>query len=851
MRGTYEEFCMFSLTHNRLRWTIIGAIILIAIIILTVKFNIFVDQYTTSCIGDQSRTIGIIDSDEPLTQSFVPEKRRLSFIEVRVATYSEGEETGQMMFSLVDPEGTVLKRQTVSLAEVRDNSYLRLTTDLVLDRSTEYTIHLKAVDVQSERSPVVWVSGASEGAQTTVSIPDTYSGKDLQINAQYGYKQTNYPAFFISLFLLLLCGLAAATDIRWSAKQLKIASVSVLLIMPFVSFLVVEILNDFSVFGKQPQAYIVNYIFYLLIYLLLFSLINRLRISIIAANLLIYTVAVFNYYKILFRGEPAQLWDIVTIRTAVNVSGQYPLLLSSALVLTFLSLLLISVFVAKLDFSPRNKRVRVTGAIASFVLIVALVLSLFATDRYQITRLSFMQKLGITNNVWNQPANYSQNGLLLALTMNAQDLIVKTPDGYSREKILAIEDDIGARAGSIQEDRMIHPIARNAAEAAGHFTFPEKPVRPNIIAIMCESYTDLTDIAPFETNRSVNEYVSSLKEDTIRGALDVSTYGGGTANSEFEFLTGNSMAFLPSGSVPYLQYVDEKSGSLAWILKDNGYSTVAVHPYLGSGWSRPQAYERLGFDRFVTIDDFDSPEYIREYISDKSSFDKVIELFEQKGDSPIFVFNVTMQNHGGYGESHANFTEDVRLNEYPGRFPETEQYLSLIGRTDEAVQGLIDYFSACDEPTIILFFGDHAPSMKNGFLETLLDSSMADLPPETMQKLYRTEYFIWANYDIVEAQDRDLSTNYLSTVLLDTAGIELPGYNVYLKDLYGQYPAISTMGVMDALGYRYDCVSAVPDEDGMLENYSCLIYNNLFGKEEREASVFDDPMPVQPPATED
>jgi hypothetical protein len=141
--------------------------------------------------------------------------------------------------------------------------------------------------------------------------------------------------------------------------------------------------------------------------------------------------------------------------------------------------------------------------------------------------------------------------------------------------------------------------------------------------------------------------------------------------------------------------------------------------------------------------------------------------------------------------------------------------------------------------------------MKNGFLETILDSSMADLPPETMQKLYRTEYFIWANYDIVEAQDRDLSTNYLSTVLLDTAGIELPGYNVYLKDLYGQYPAISTMGVMDALGYRYDCVSAVPDEDGMLENYSCLIYNNLFGKEEREASVFDDPMPVQPPATED
>ncbi|MBN1775796.1 MAG: LTA synthase family protein [Clostridiales bacterium] len=842
---------MFSLTHNRLRWTIIGVIILVAIIILTVKFNIFVDQYTTSCIGNQSRTMGVIDSDQPLTQSFIPEKRRLSFIEVRVATYSESEETGQVLFTLVDPEGIILHRQAVPLAEVRDNSYLRFKTDLVLDRNTEYTIHLQAIDVQAERSPVVWVSGASTGAQTTVSIPDTYTGSELQINAQYGYQQTNYPAFFIALLLLLLCGLAAATDLRLSAKQLKKTSTAVLLVMPLISFLVVEILNDFSLFGKQPQAYIVNYIFYLLIYLLLYALINRLRISVIAANLLIYTVAVINYYKILFRGEPVQLWDIVTVRTAVNVSGQYPLLLSSALVLTFLSLMLISVFIAKLDFSTQNRKFRMMGGVASFMLIVALILSLFATDRYQITRLSFMQKLGITNNVWNQPANYSKNGLLLALTMNAQDLIVEMPDGYSREKIILLEDEIKDRAASRSEDRMIRPVARNAAEAAIELAPPEQPVRPNIIAIMCESYTDLTDIAPFETNQSVNDHISSLKEDTIRGALHVSTYGGGTANSEFEFLTGNAMAFLPGGSVPYLQYVDERTGSLAWTLKDNGYSTVAVHPYLGSGWSRPQAYERLGFDRFVTIDDFDDPEYIREYISDKSSFDKVIELFEQKGDAPIFVFNVTMQNHGGYGESHANFTEDVRLSEYPGRFPETEQYLSLIRRTDGAVQDLIDYFSACDEPTIILFFGDHAPSMKNGFLETILDSSMADLSAEDMCKLYRTEYFLWANYDIVEAQDRDMSTNYLSTLLLDTAGIELPGYNVYLKDLYGKYPAISTMGIIDALGHRYDCVSAAPDEGGMLENYSYLIYNNLFGKEEREASVFDEPVPVYMPAAED
>ncbi len=843
---------MFSITHNRLRWTIVSVITLILIVILTVKFDIFVDQSTASCIGEQSRTIGVIDADQPLTQSFVPEKRRLSFVEVRVATYSEPDESGQMLFTLTDSHGVVLSRQTVPLAQVRDNSYLRFNTDLVLDRTAEHTINLQAIEVRSERSPMVWVSNASGESQTEISIPGTYSGTELQINAQYGYEQTNYPAFFISLLLLLLCGLAALSDVRFSDKQQKAVSVAVLLFMPAVSFFVVEILNDFSVFGKHVLVYIINYVFYLLIYLLFFVLINRLRISVIVATLLIYTVAVINYYKILFRGEPVQVWDIVTVRTAINVSGQYPLLLSSALVLTFLSLLLIAIMVSKFDVSTTSVRLRALGGLLTFSMILGLVFSLFATDRYQITRLSFMQKLGITNNVWNQPANYSKNGLLIALTMNAQDLIVEIPDGYSADKIDSLEYAIESLSEDIREKVMIAPIAKNPAElAAGDLILPEKAVRPNIIVVMCESYADLTDIAPFETSRSANDFITSLQTDTISGELYVSTFGGGTANSEFEFLTGNSMAFLPGGSVPYLQYIDEKSGSLAWILKQNGYSTVAVHPYLESGWSRPEAYERLGFDRFISIDDFSDPEYIREYVSDKSSFDKVIELYEQKGDEPIFVFNVTMQNHGGYGESHENFQNDIRLSEYPGRFPETEQYLSLIRETDEAVQGLVDYFSSCEEPTIILFFGDHAPSMKNGFYETILNRSMSELSAEEMQKLYRTEFFIWANYDIVEAQDRDMSTNYLSTALLETAGIEMPGYHYLLKELYDNYPVISTMGVFDSLGRRYDCVSALPDEDGMLLGYSYLIYNNLFGKEERRAPVFDDPLPVYLPAAAD
>lgn len=840
---------MFSLTHNRLRWAIVGTLALIVVIVLTVKFDIFVDHSATSCIGEQSRTIGELSDETPLIQSFIPEKRHLTFIEYRIATYTEGEEPGQILFTLSDPERVVLLERIVPLSEVKDNAYLRFDTDLVLDRNTEYTVALRAIGARSDRPPVAWVSEASEGCQTDISIPGAYSGPEFQVNAQYGFSRINFPAYFVSLGMILLCVIAALTDLRFEEKGRKRAGWAVLFVMPAISFLIVEILNDFSFFGKNIQVYIVNYIFYLLIYLFSFWAINRLKISVIVANLLIYTIAVINYYKILFRGEPVQIWDIVTVRTAINVSGQYPLLLSSALVLTFLSLLMVGIVVAKIDFSAKNKRERVIGVLTTFALTIGLVAALFATDRYQITRLSFMQKLGITNNVWNQPANYSKNGFLLALTMNAQDLIAKTPEGYRADRISEIGQQMAQRKETLEGRAMIVPIARNAADIAFDGRGSAESVdRPNIIVIMCESYANLSDVANFETNIEYDEYINALSTDTIRGPLYVSTFGGGTANSEFEFLTGNSMAFLPGGSVPYLQYIDEKSGSLAWTLKGNGYSTLAVHPYLESGWSRPKVYERLGFDRFISVDDFDRPEYIREYISDRSSFDKVIELFENKGDSPVFIFNVTMQNHGGYGEIHENFSEDVRLSEYPDRFPETEQYLSLIRETDEAVNDLIDYFSRCDEPTIVLFFGDHLPGMKNGFYETILGEGMSDLSAATMQKLYRTEYFLWANFDIAEANNRSMSTNYLSTLLLETAGIEMSEYHLFLKELYGQYPVISTMGVIDSTGVRMDCISAIPDGDGKLRDYSYLIYNNLFGKKERATYIFDEPARTVPTA---
>ena len=247
-------------------------------------------------------------------------------------------------------------------------------------------------------------------------------------------------------------------------------------------------------------------------------------------------------------------------------------------------------------------------------------------------------------------------------------------------------------------------------QAAQAYAGRSGAVQPNIIMIMNESFADLKSIGDFETNEDYMPFIHSLAEaeNTISGDLLVSTFGGGTATTEFEVLTGDTMAFLPFGCSPYQMYVKSETPGLVSGLEAQGYQTVSLHPYLATSWNRQQVYERLGFDRQLYETDFsDDAARLRGYISDSADYRKIIELYEAKpAGEPLFVFNVTMQNHGGYGPSDdPAFEERIRLTgAYEGKYPQVDQYLSLVRYSDEAVEQLVAYFSQVDEPTAIIFF---------------------------------------------------------------------------------------------------------------------------------------------------
>ncbi len=352
--------------------------------------------------------------------------------------------------------------------------------------------------------------------------------------------------------------------------------------------------------------------------------------------------------------------------------------------------------------------------------------------------------------------------------------------------------------------------------------------------IMDEAFSDLSVLGEFETNEDYMPFIRSLSHDAevSSGWLNVSVLGGNTANTEFEFLTGHSMAFLPQGSVAYQQYVKSEGVSLPAYLKSLGYSTVAIHPYYADGWERDRVYPLIGFDRFLSKDDMKGARKIRKYISDEACFDRIIELYEEKEEGqPLFVFNVTMQNHSGYDETFVNFKPEIEAKGIQSKV--LNQYLSLMKKTDEAFEKLVTYFEEQEEETVILFFGDHQPTtyVSNPILRSNGMKTDSLSLEENLLK-YKVPYVLWSNFDLPQglaAYKQETSTNYLAIDVLERCGLPLPKYQNFLKGIREQYPVITANQMRDAQGQLYT-EEQKKDEKRVLQ-YQTMQYYLMFDLE--------------------
>ena len=338
-------------------------------------------------------------------------------------------------------------------------------------------------------------------------------------------------------------------------------------------------------------------------------------------------------------------------------------------------------------------------------------------------------------------------------------------------------------------------------------------------------------------------FLHSLKENIVKGKLYVSIEGANTANTEFEFLTGNTLGFLPYHCVPYNEYIRDVLPSMAHSMKTQGYAGVkAFHPYRSSGWSRTIVYPLLGFnDCFFQEYYQENNNYtlLRNYISDKSDFQQIIDDYEaakKENSAPFYLFNVTMQNHGGYSGKAGVVEPKITINDPALNTFEAQQYVNLAKISDDAFKELVEYFKEIDDPTIIVMFGDHQPPLPNTFYSNQFGKDVEELSTEEKADWYSTPYVIWANYDIGE-KELDMSANYLSSYVMKIAGNKLTGYNKFLLELQNEFPVISAVCYKDKDGNIYSIDEKAEDND-LLTSYQMLQYNQMFDTDNRVDSFF-------------
>ena len=587
---------------------------------------------------------------------------------------------------------------------------------------------------------------------------------------------------------------------RFNAKTAILA-----LITPFTAYLLMQFvlgaqLSDFSLHAMVGNAVCIG-----AVYALLTAIIGNIGIASLVCHIMFGVWAAANSFVFAFRGTPVLPWDFMALGTAAAVAGSYDPTPDPRMIVGLV--LAVCGIIALIKFRPPFLRLR--GRLFSLAVSAALCFLVGFTP--------LLSGATFKPDVWSQMGSYRKGGAAAVFLRNFDFMEIDQPESPTLDQLQTTVDSLPADPTPVSEQV------------------------PNVIAIMNESWADFEEFGNLTLSEPVNEYISSLP-NSIWGHCYTSVFGAGTSASEFEFLTGNSMAFLPSGSIPYQQYILSPSSSMASAMKANGYRTVAIHPGERTSWQRNSAYPLLGFDTFKPQTELDVPiKYERQYISDETSFDQIIWEYENKQpNEKLFVFNVTIQNHGGYTEP--DYPAQVTVTGANGEYPKAEQYLTLAAKTDDAFRNLVEYFEQQDEPTIILMFGDHQPNVEEEFLDMAYGLTGDGMTMEQYMGKFRTPFVIWANYPLPDSQLNDPSLNFLGLYLMRYAGIEPSSYAQYLWNLQKTLPAVTFVGYTDPEGNAYSHLET-NDFAALIQEYQAFQYNNLFGKTQRINEWFS-PVPV-------
>jgi phosphoglycerol transferase MdoB-like AlkP superfamily enzyme len=555
---------------------------------------------------------------------------------------------------------------------------------------------------------------------------------------------------------------------------------------------------------EQP-AWTTTGVFFLL-YLAIDALIGRQHKAVLLVSPLVMLMGVISQQKQVFLTDPLYPTDLLFGRQIMELM---PVLvqdrpwtavgLTLAVLASVVGLISLWVFAWR-RFRPLTKKERLTRLAVALPLLAGFV-SIMDYNEFSWVR----DRLKVFPIMWDQAENYRHNGFMMAFAINLPMANVQAPSGYMIDAI----DKIPSK-----------PMPVGTTHRS----------KPDVIVVMSESLWDPTRL---ETVKLSADPMPVIRENQSGGVFSPE-FGGLTANVEFEALTGFSNAFLPTGSIPYQQYVRKPIPSLATFFRAEGYTARAIHPFSGWFWNRSSVYKAFGFQTFKDVDKMPPLAKRGNFTSDEALTKEIIRQADMQED-PFFFFTVTLQGHGPYDDGRYAKTDidvESKLDARDTRM--LASYAQGVKEADSSLKMLMDWAKERDRETIIVVFGDHLPPLNtvyqnSGYMQGITASRKGT--PEQMQKEHETPLVIWSNKNGVEKDVGTISPAFLSYFILKEAGFEHPYYTGFLGAVHDKLRVIDRYMLIDAKGNGTAGWARKKAIDPLVRDFRFLQHDIMFGKQ--------------------
>jgi phosphoglycerol transferase MdoB-like AlkP superfamily enzyme len=536
-------------------------------------------------------------------------------------------------------------------------------------------------------------------------------------------------------------------------------------VLPLITMLLVELvqrggsITSLGIWlGIHPKEWLVTYVLIFGVFsIFLLISVRAYMVMGIILNIPLVGFAAGSAIKQAFRGEPLLPADFLLTSEAGEVTSYVPTIVWILAPIAIILIIAASVYAWK---NMKDKKINVVIRIALSIIGFSAVFALVNPEKYDV-----QGKLGLSFVSYDQRASYESAGLYLAFIDNIQYLHVPEPAGYSKE---AMQQLVTQEA--VQE------VVKKA---------PDTPdgKQPNVIVVMSEAFSDPTQLPGVTYSEDPLPNFHALQKEHVSGKMNVSVFGGGTANSEFEVITGMSAKYVPNGVMPYIHYVNRPLPSIAWQFRQAGYDATAMTPWHSWFYKIKDVYKHLGFNRLDSIEFYPEPETAGGYVKDQELVPKITQQVKNQ-EKPAFIYAVTMEGHGPYPDDKkiGNITAEGPLTDKSKNI--VEYFANTMHSVDQSIKQLTDELNAIGEPTIVVYFGDHRPSLGAG--EKVYDEvGMGEKPGDyaSYKEMYSTPMLIWDNYS-GQKGELSLTTSFLGQYLLDRAGVEGNTMSNFLREQY-------------------------------------------------------------------